>query len=106
MKFTNVVLLATLLGLSSCAYMGGGNGHANGFLYSNQKNDVQAVENKVGAKVGMSCATSILGLVGTGDNSIRAASAKAGVTKIATVDREVTNILGVYAKKCTIITGE
>ncbi len=106
MKLTNIALLTALLGLNSCAYLSNGEGHVSGFIYSDQKNTVQAVENKIGSKVGMACASSILGLVGTGDNSLRAAAAKAGVTKIATVDREVKNILSVYSKRCTIVTGE
>ncbi|MGC8578579.1 MAG: TRL domain-containing protein [bacterium] len=61
---------------------------------------------------GKSCASSILGLIATGDASILAAEQDAlskapGSTKLTntTIDFNFTNILGIYSSFCTIVTG-
>lgn len=62
--------------------------------------------NALGTKVGQASATSILGIVGTGDASIQAAAKKAGITKISHVDESATSVLGIYAKYTTTVYGE
>ncbi|RHX93719.1 TRL-like family protein [Leptospira yasudae] len=56
---------------------------------------------------GESCSRSALALFAWGDSSIRNASRKANIQKIAHIEYEHTAILGiVYHSFCTIVTGE
>ncbi len=57
-------------------------------------------------KVGKATATSILGIIVTGDASLDAATRAAGVTKVHHVDMETTSILGIIATYTTIVYGE
>ena len=57
-------------------------------------------------KVGVSKATSILGLVATGDASIKAAAANGGIKTIKYVDYDAKNILGIYGEYTTTVYGE
>ena len=58
------------------------------------------------SKVGKAETTSIMGLVATGDSSIKTAAANGGIKKIKYVDYEVENILGIYGKYTTIVYGD
>lgn len=62
-------------------------------------------EGGVGGKKGEACATSYLGLVGTGDASIATAAANGGIKSVTNVDHHSTNLLGIIAKFCTIASG-
>jgi len=66
---------------------------------------VNATSNPVGSKVGEASGSLILG-IGTVDASIREAAANGGISEISTVDLEVQNILNVYHKITTTVTGE
>lgn len=57
-------------------------------------------------KVGESCITSILGLMTTGTATIGEAAKAGGVTRINRVDYKFSNMLGVYAKYCTVVVGD
>jgi len=59
-----------------------------------------------GMKRGESTATSILGIVATGDAGVEAAARNGGITKIHTADTKATGILGIYATYTTVVTGE
>jgi hypothetical protein len=59
-----------------------------------------------GSKRGTAKASSILGLVATGDASIEAAARNGRITKIHTADTQATSVLGLYATYTTIVTGE
>jgi hypothetical protein len=59
----------------------------------------------VGAKEGTSCAQSVLGLVATGDASIKAAAKNGGITRIDSVDHYTRNIVGILGEFCTIVRG-
>ncbi|MGC8928815.1 MAG: TRL-like family protein [Myxococcota bacterium] len=78
-----------------------------GFLYTDVKFPSDAPNSaKVVEKKGEACATTILGLVATGDASLASAAAEAKITQITAVDYHSTNILGLYGKFCTIVRGE
>ena len=47
-----------------------------------------------------------LGAVAMGDASVTAAKSAGGITKVAHVDHDNFGVLGIYAKTCTIVTGE
>jgi hypothetical protein len=57
-------------------------------------------------KVGVAKATSILGLVATGDASIKAAAANGGIKNVKYVDYDAKNILGIYGEYTTTVYGE
>lgn len=67
---------------------------------------VNATGNAVGSKVGTSTAKIILGFYFDEDASIRTAAKNGGITKVSTVDIKQTNVLGLFWKFETIVTGE
>jgi len=96
------IVCVTLL-LSSCAVV---KSPLTGVLYTDIKAPVAATSNSNSTKVGSASATSILGVVATGDASIDAAAKSAGITKIHHVDEHSTNILGFFAKYKVYVYGE
>ena len=58
------------------------------------------------AKTGEAKATSILGIIATGDASVAAAAKNGGITKVKTVDVKATSIIGIYATYTVVVTGE
>ncbi len=79
-----------------------------GCIYMNVKTPLDTDLNKtqLGAKVGVSEAYSVLGLVAWGDAGTEAAAKAGGLTEINHADREVLVILfGVYARERTILYG-
>ena len=58
------------------------------------------------SKVGKATSTSILGLVATGDASIKTAASNGGIKKIKYVDYEVNKILGIYGQYTTVVYGD
>jgi len=76
---------------------------AAGMIWMDVKGPVDAGD-KVGTKEGRACAKSILGMVATGDASIKAAAAAGGITKIDSVDHHSTWMV-VMGEYCTIVRG-
>jgi hypothetical protein len=71
------------------------------------RNDTFAPGTPVGAKSGEACAVGYLGIVSSGDASLKAAAAKGGITKIYYTDFRNDNLLGsVISKTCTIARGD
>jgi|SRR5690625_44889 len=103
-KITKVLFIAmAALMLTSCA---GVQSPVMGLLYTDVEAPVAVTSNSGSSKVGEAEATSILGLVATGDASIEAAAKKAGITKIQHVDYKSTSVLGVFSKFTVIVYGE
>ena len=95
-----------LMGLTGCAGIAfSGQGVPMAFLYADATVGKQATNNNIGKKKGEACATSILGLVTTGDASIRAAADAGGIKELSAVDHSIKNILGIVATYCTIVSG-
>jgi hypothetical protein len=88
-----------------CGGVSGGNGGVSGSLYQGYRMG-GAVGQGNGTKTGEACAMQILGLVGLGDASISAAKAAGGISQVAHVDHDITNILGIYGKSCTVVVGQ
>lgn len=102
-----VAALAAASMLSGCAsFAFSSRGVAMGGIYTEASANEKVTENALGAKRGESCASSVLGLVTTGDASVATAAKNAGITKVAAVDHQFTDILGVWAKYCVIVSGE
>ncbi|MFO8154816.1 MAG: TRL-like family protein [Pseudomonadota bacterium] len=98
----SVIAAAALLG--GCAAIPTNSG--TGMLYTETQDAVTATPNAGASKEGRACADNILGLLVRGDSSIEAAKQDAGITKVASVDRDVNVILGVYGTNCTVVRGE
>ena len=95
-----------LLGLTGCAGIAfQGQGVAIAVLYADATTPRHATTNNLGKKKGEACATSILGLVTTGDATIRAAADAGGIKNISAVDSKIRNILGIVATYCTVVSG-
>lgn len=96
-----VFVLATLTG---CATTGvtSTTGYAVIAFY---KEGVGATEHDVNDKTGKSCTNNILGLIAIGDASVEAAKRAGGIKKVASVDKDIMNILGLFGQNCTIVTG-
>lgn len=77
-----------------------------GTIYTDVKAPLMATSNPVASKVGTAEATSILGIVATGDASIEAAAKKAGITRISHIDYEASSVLGIFAKYTVYVYGE
>jgi len=101
-----VIILVTLVAfiISGCAAYGVS--PVTGFLYTDVKAPVTATSNTDASKVGTSTATSIFGLIATGDASIQTAARDAGITRIHHVDFHTTSILGIYATFTVYVYGE
>lgn len=76
-----------------------------GIIYQGAMGSKAATSTAVGAKTGEACSSSVLGLVGFGDGSVKAAAGAGQITQISTVDTKNFGILGIYAKNCTVVTG-
>jgi hypothetical protein len=94
-------LVLVVLFLSGCATP-----YPMGMLYTEVAFPVAAGEGGRGSKVGTAKSTSILGLVATGDASMKTAMANAGITKVKHVDYSCKNILGLYGEYTTTVYGE
>ena len=95
-----ITLILALL-LAGCATP-----YPYGALYTEIKAPVATSGGVSYSKVGVAKATSILGLVATGDASIKAAAANGGIKTIKYVDYDAKNILGVYGEYTTTVYGD
>lgn len=77
---------------------------AVGVLYTEVKGPIDAGD-RVGSREGKACAETILGLIATGDASIKAAAMNGGITNIDSVDHYTRNVLGIIGEFCTIVRG-
>ena len=76
-----------------------------GFWYTSTQSGVAATA-QMSTKTGEACASSILGIIATGDASIDAARKAGGINSISEVDEKASDILGLYASYCTIVHGK
>lgn len=96
-----IALSTAVLILNGCATYG-----PAGFAYSGGTTGLSANNDAKPTLRGEACVRSILALFTYGDGSIAAAKANANITKVATVDYDVMNVLGVYGQYCTVVRGE
>jgi hypothetical protein len=78
----------------------------SGAWYTDVKGPLGVTDAYGGTAMGEACASSILGLIATGDASIDAAKKNGGVAQVTAVDHKSTSILGITAKFCTIVYGK
>jgi hypothetical protein len=97
-----VLTLLTAAFISGCATP-----YPMGWLYTEIKAPVAAgSEGMSYSKVGKSKATSVLGMVATGDASIKAAAEDGKISRIKYVDYDAKNILGIYGEYTTTVYGD
>lgn len=77
-----------------------------GLMITNVKSPIAETSKTAGSKTGEATADTLLGLIAHGDASIEKAAINGGITKIMTVKYKSYNILGVFARFTTIVTGE
>ncbi len=109
MKIVRSLAIAALgFSLTGCAsFAFAGQGVPMAGLYVDTTTNSKVTENAVGGKTSApQCASSILGIVATGDASVGTAAKQAGITKVAVVDAQYSNILGLFAKYCVVVHGE
>lgn len=104
MKVLLFAVFASVLAISGCA--GSGPHTSGGVIFTSVKGPVNGTPIPKAAKEGMACASNILGMVATGDNSISAAKEAGGIQRVASIDYSRFSVLGViYEKVCTIVKG-
>ncbi len=77
-----------------------------GFLFTDVKGNAMVTSNSLGSKVGSAEASSILGIIGTGDVSVQTIAKNANISKISHVDYHTKNILGIYATHTVFVYGQ
>jgi hypothetical protein len=94
------LLLGLCLAAAGCASVAS---PVSGALYTDVVGPLHAGE-RVGQKEGRACARSLLGLIATGDASIKSAAEAGGISKIESVDHHSRWLL-VTGSFCTIVRG-
>lgn len=97
-----VLVLFVAVMLNGCATP-----YPMGMIYTEIKAPVGAADGGISySKTGTAKATSVLGLVATGDCSIKAAAANGGIRNIKYVDYDAKNILGIFGEYTTTVYGD
>ncbi|MEQ9365380.1 MAG: TRL-like family protein [Leptospirales bacterium] len=78
---------------------------ANVLWYAAGATASSATSYESGSKKGKACATSYLGLIASGDATIRAAAEDGRINNVHSVSHETFGIMGFYADVCTIVRG-
>jgi len=100
-------LVLTVLLLMAIMVTGCATPYPQGIIYTEVKAPVGAGNDGMTySKVGVAKSTSILGLVATGDGSIKAAAANGNIRNIKYVDYDAKNILGIYGEYTTTVYGD
>ena len=99
---TTAVLGATLATMTGCAVR-----PTQAFIYTGTTSPMMATSATSSDKVGTSeTCTNILGIVATGDCSIASAKKNGGISTVSSVDWVGTNIMGIFSKGQTVVTGK
>ena len=77
-----------------------------GAIFTSASGPMAVTANVEGSKEGRATAHGVLGMVSWGDASTAAACRDKGITKIRTVDVEELNIIGIYYRYTTVVTGD
>ncbi len=77
-----------------------------GAWYTDVKGPMGVTDAYGGTATGEACASTILGLIATGDASIDTAKKNGGVAQVTAVDHHSTSFLGITAKFCTVVYGK
>lgn len=102
------IVLSIIFAVALAIACSGGYNAPNGSIMQNTTlNKDVSTASAVGSKSGEACTIGYLGIVSSGDASVKAAAAAGGINKVNAVDYKNENLLGsVMAKTCTIARGE
>jgi hypothetical protein len=99
-----------MVGLVACLFLVGcATNTLQGFIYHDVKFPSYyqgAAEKGPGSKTGTAMVVNYLGWIAMGDASVQAACTNGGISTIHTVDHDSWNVLGIYSKFTTRVTGE
>lgn len=98
-------LAAASVLFSGCASTGFNSQTGPGFIYADHYEGAMITDHPAGRKRGQSCTTNYFGMITSGDASISAAMKDGAITTVSSVDHSFKNILSLYGKMCTIVTG-
>lgn len=100
-------IILTAIGLTGCAVMTPLT-PAQGLLVTatSYPHFQAAVNGELGSRSGESSAVTVLWVVTVGDASVERAARSAGIKRIATIDHNYLNVLGLFSRYATIVTGE
>jgi hypothetical protein len=86
----------------------GGSGYRGGLIYFHDLAKTKPNPDVKQTKTAEGCSHSILYAVSFGDSSINSVKTAAGISKISSVDHEISAIVGglLYHQHCTIVKGE
>ena len=102
-SFVALSICVVCLTLTGCAYVAS---PVTGLWYTNVTGPITATGKSGPAlKTGSATATSVLGLIASGNASIRAAALAGGITEIHYVDYHAESLLGIYAKFTVTVYG-
>lgn len=76
-----------------------------GVIVTSAQGPITATTYDQSARMGSSCAYSILGWVAWGDASINTAKNEGKIKQVASVDFDTFNLLGIYGSFCTVVRG-
>ena len=99
---SGLLLAAGLLVLGGCATVAT---PTAGLLFTQVQGPVAVGSNTDNTKTGSACASNILGLIAVGDASILAAQKAGNISKISSVAHDSTDVVGLYARFCTVVHG-
>jgi hypothetical protein len=77
-----------------------------GVMITDVNSPITITSESPGSKKGEATASTVLGLISSGDASINTAARNGKITKIMTVTCKSYNILGIFARFTTTVTGE
>jgi hypothetical protein len=104
-KLLKATLLgAVLVGLTGCATTGFSS-KTGGAAIQLQTEAGEATEHEGADKSGEACSSNILGIIAMGDSTVSAAMAAGGIQTVSTIDYKYLNILGLFGRVCTQVTG-
>lgn len=104
-KFFALLFFGSIFLLSGCAMMMS-SAPVSGALFTDVRAPITATPGPSYSKVGQASATSILGIIATGDASIEAAMRNGDITKIHHVDYKINSVLGLFATYTIYVYGE
>jgi hypothetical protein len=97
--------LISLLSLSGCVVTGWRSDAGVAYFGQAARTSIGASE-VPGPKRGDACSYNILALVSFGDASISKAKENGGISRVATLDHDYSNMLWSMGRYCVVITGE
>lgn len=105
MTFKLTLMIGAIVAIGALSGCATAKSPVTGFWYTDTHAGLGVTSNQAGNRVGEACASTILGLIATGDASIEAARRNGGITMISSVDEHSKSVFGFWAEYCTIVRG-